>query len=77
MSIGIEGRIQCPFYMAISQRTICCEGAFRGNHKTTHLFNTYADKVRHLEEFCCVNGGKKCPHYRLVASLYEVDNGAE
>lgn len=77
MSKGIEGKIECPFYESFSQRTICCEGALRNNHKTTHLFKTYIDRVRYMDEYCCVNGGRKCPHYKLVASLYEVGDGTK
>ena len=71
MSRGVEGHIECPFYISFAQKKITCEGALPCNHRTTHSFKTYADCMKHIYTFCCVDGGKKCPHYKMVASLYE------
>ncbi len=70
MSKTIEGIIECPFYIKEGERFITCEGLFE-NSSTTHRFETNDIKRCYEFEYCGVNGGKKCPHYRNIALLYE------
>ncbi len=70
MSKNIEGLIECPFYVKEGERFITCEGLLE-NSTVTHRFTTNEEKKCHEFDFCCVNAGKKCPHYRNVSLLYE------
>ncbi len=70
MSKSIEGIIECPFYIKEGERFITCEGLFPES-SVTHRFSDNNLKKIHEFEFCCVNGGKKCSHFRNVSLLYE------
>ena len=70
MSKYIEGDIECPFYIKEGDSFIACEGVL--NKKAcNHTFPTDSDKRQFETDFCCVKGGRNCPHYRAVAILYE------
>jgi hypothetical protein len=61
---------ECPFYRKTDNFRIYCESEIKG--ATTILtFGKYRDRKEHFEKYCCCDGGKKCLHYRYVASLYE------
>ncbi len=70
MSKYIEGDIECPFYIEEGRDFITCEGVVsRMNCK--HTFPTDTDKRNFESDYCCVKGGRSCPHHRAVAMLYE------
>ena len=70
MSKYIESDIECPFYIKEGDNFIACEGLL--NKKAcNHTFSSDADKRQYETAFCCVKGGRNCPHYRAVAILYE------
>lgn len=66
----IEGRIECPFYIAEGKGFITCEGVLR-NTRCVQKFKTDKQKICHEELVCSVNGGRGCEHYKTVFSLYE------
>lgn len=66
----IEGQIECPFYLAEGKSFISCEGILNGT-KSIHRFESDKDKVGYENNVCCINGGKACPHYKIINSLYE------
>ncbi len=70
MSKTIEGIIECPFYIKEGESFITCEGLLE-NSTATHRFFSNNEKRCHEFEYCAVNGGKKCPHFRNVSLLYE------
>lgn len=70
MSKEIESMIECPFYIKEGKKFISCEGLL-DNTSTVQQFETDLFKKSHQYNFCCVNGGKKCPHYRNIALLYD------
>lgn len=70
MSKYIEGDIECPFYRREGAGFITCEGIL-SKKDCKHSFPTDADKRHYELNYCCVKGGKKCSHYRAVATLYE------
>jgi hypothetical protein len=73
--MNIVAKVECPFFVTHNKTTITCEGALPLNHRTKHSFRNYADCMKHLCRVCCIDGGKKCPHHKMVASLYEGENG--
>ena len=75
MDMKVVAKIQCPFYVTHNNTSITCEGELPRNHRTKHQFGCYADCMRQITQFCSADGGKKCPHYKMVASLYEGENG--
>lgn len=75
MNQNIVAHVECPFYITHNTLSITCEGVLPRNHRTKHQFGNYGDCLRHVCQFCSVDGGKKCPHYKMVASLYEGENG--
>lgn len=71
MSKAIEEVIECPFYMREGDGFISCEGLLKKSTTATHRFKSNDEKRSYEYEFCCVNGGRKCPHYRNLMILYE------
>lgn len=65
----IEARIMCPFYLRESKTTIMCEGAI-GNTICAQKFQSIAEKARHEVDYCCKEGGKRCPQFRAVSMKY-------
>lgn len=70
MSKTIESVIECPFYLEEGEGFIACEGLLKKS-ACKHTFPTDSDKRQYETDFCCVKGGRNCPHYRAVAFLYE------
>ncbi len=70
MSKFIESMIQCPFYLKEGETFITCEGILTDT-RTTHRFNSGCEKRDYENTVCCVNGGKKCQHFRNLSILYE------
>ena len=70
MSKSIEGIIECPFYIKEGTGFITCEGILEKT-STTHRFKSKDEKISYEQRCCCVNGGRKCPHYRSLSVLYE------
>lgn len=70
MSKMIEGMVECPFYIKEGKGFIDCEGIIEKTI-STHRFKSDMDKKNYEYQVCCVNGGKKCPHFRNVSVLYE------
>lgn len=75
MNNNITANIQCPFFVCYNKTSVTCEGSLPKSHKVKHQFSNYVDCMKHLCQVCSIDGGKKCPHYKVVASLYEVENG--
>ncbi len=71
MAKAIEGVIECPFYLKEGDGFISCEGLLKGSTTATHRFKSDDEKRSYEYDFCCVNGGKRCPHYRNLMILYE------
>jgi hypothetical protein len=71
MGRAIEANIECPFFVTYNKTSVTCEGFLPKSHRTKHQFSNYSDCVKHICQVCSVDGGKKCPHYKMVASLYE------
>lgn len=71
MSKLIEGMVECPFYVKEGEKFICCEGLVGKSSAAVHRFKSDEDKVEYQINYCCVNNGKKCPHYRSLMLLYE------
>lgn len=70
MSKSIEATIECPFYLEEGNNFIKCEGML-DKTTTTHTFNNNSDKRNFETTMCGVSGGRKCPHHRAVAILYD------
>ena len=70
MSKAIEAIIECPFYVKEGYAFITCEGLLNGT-RCTHNFRSPKEKSIYENSFCAVSGGKLCPHYKNVNSLYE------
>ena len=70
MSKTIESLIECPFYISEGTGFVICEGAIKGT-TAKQEFKNNSDKAKYEAEVCSVNCGKKCNHYRNVATLYE------
>lgn len=70
MSKNIDRKVECPFYIAESKKTIICEGVV-GDSLCVHKFPDDIKKTVHENQYCCCSGGRKCLHYRNVAVLYE------
>ena len=70
MSKFIEEQIECPFYIKEGTGFITCEGILEKT-STTHRFKNNKEKTDYEQRCCCVNGGKKCSHYRNLSVLYE------
>lgn len=70
MSKMIEGMIECPFYIKEGERFIGCEGVLEKTI-SIHSFKSENEKKNYEFQVCCVNGGKKCPHFKNVFALYE------
>lgn len=71
MSKSIETTIQCPFYIEEDKENIKCEGLLPDT-VCVHLFANSIKKREYEKNVCCVNGGKKCKHYRNVCILYDL-----
>lgn len=71
MSKFIESMVECPFYVKEGERFVSCEGLLADTSVTTHRFKSNEDKRKYQLSVCCVNSGKKCPHYRNISLLYE------
>jgi hypothetical protein len=71
MSKAIEGVIECPFYKTEGEKFISCEGYLKNSTTVTHRFSSDEKKRNYEYDFCCVNGGRRCPHYRNLMILYE------
>lgn len=63
MADTLTGSVRCPFYKTHNATTITCEGIF--GTLTRHSFSSYAERIRYILEFCCLDY-KKCPHYKTV-----------
>ena len=70
MSKKIESNIECPFYLKEGDKFISCEGVLKGT-RCVHKFPSNNEKKNYELNVCSVNCGKKCHHYRTVATLYE------
>lgn len=70
MSKKIESNIECPFYLKEGDKFIACEGVLKGT-RCVHKFSSNVEKRDYENNVCSVNCGKKCYHYRAVATLYE------
>lgn len=75
MNMNIVANVECPFFVTYNKNAITCEGYLPKSNRVKHQFSRYVDCVKHLCQFCSVDGGKKCPHHKMVASLYEGENG--
>ena len=63
--------VECPFYNRSDSFHIFCESELGVKASTGFTFKKYKDRKEHFEKYCCCDGGRKCLHYRYVASLYE------
>lgn len=70
MSKWIEGQIECPFYIKEGERFIVCEGVIDGT-QTVQRFKTINEKQKYEIKACSCKGGRSCPHYKSVYSLYD------
>lgn len=70
MPKAIEGQIECPFYISEGKRFISCEGLLKGT-ESIHRFQDDKDKIGYENNVCCFKGGKNCPHFKIIDSLYE------
>lgn len=70
MSKTIEGAIECPFYLEEGKAFIKCEGILNGT-VCIHSFTDNNQKSAYENQICSVFGGKRCPHYRALATLYD------
>ena len=70
VSKPIEEIIECPFYIREGTAFITCEGVLEKT-TTTHRFESNKEKLKYEQHFCCLNGGRKCLHYRSISVLYE------
>ena len=61
---------ECPFYKRVSNHQIYCESEI-AQATTVFAFKNYRERQKYFIKYCCSDGGKKCLHYRYVASLYE------
>ena len=71
MAKPIWEEVECPFYNRMDSFRIYCESELGAKATTIFTFKNYKDRKEHFEKYCCCNGGRKCLHYRYVASLYE------
>lgn len=67
---SINALIECPFFIRQELNYITCESCIKRT-ENRFVFNSRRDKENHIEKVCCVNGGKKCLHYRTMMILYE------
>ncbi len=70
MSKMIESMIECPFNVKEVAGFISCEGVL-DNSTITHKLETYIQKRNYEYTVCCVNGGRRCSHFKNVSLLYE------
>lgn len=67
---AINALIECPFFIEQELNYITCESPIKCT-KNKFVFSSKRDKDNHIKKVCCVNGGKKCLHYRTMMILYE------
>ncbi len=75
MSKQIESVIECPFYLKEGKGFITCEGVL-SKKACKHTFPTDEEKRKYEIDYCSVKGGRNCPHYRAVSTLYETGKRA-
>lgn len=75
MNNNIVANIECPFFVCHNNTSVTCEGFLPKSHRAKHQFSNYSDCMKHICQVCSIDGGKKCPHHKMVASLYEGENG--
>lgn len=65
------GDIQCPFFVAHSQKAIICEADVDIPRVTQAMrFRSGAEKRKH-EDIYCSGNYRMCEHYRAVMAKYE------
>jgi hypothetical protein len=65
----IDTKIECPFYIKDIKKEILCEGSIVDT-VSIQKFRSASKRIEYEQDYCSVNGGRKCPHYRAVDLRY-------
>lgn len=66
-----EGNIECPFYVSQDSNCIFCESHIKEVRSNKLLFKNPNYKKRYIDQYCVVDGGRGCIHYKIMSYLYD------
>lgn len=69
MNESIEAKVECPFYLRSTKRSIVCEGITEQTELTSK-FDTEMAKTYHHLDFCSYRTFKNCPVYLAIIKKY-------
>jgi hypothetical protein len=69
MSLTIEAKIECPFYVRFDGQKLVCEGLSK-KVKSTTIFDTPEKALLHVKRYCCYMGGRRCTHNKNLWEWY-------